>query len=606
MSPWSLSVGIACVLVFGRLDAQPVKVDRWDSGARLERIEGSLRADLDAELAAYDAEIESRPFDVGLHVERCRLLDGFGYKFEYVEWLDEVFLRAEECRITLEDRFPEHPEIKLLELEGLFDDNALLRQARAILETGTYGWSRGQLSRLHELMALAAERLGNADAGEHALAALDLDRKADVRLQAADHLLAVGENERALNMLTSSFDGHGPDDYWYQLRKLQMLGSLGAKEAVSELYAGLAASTEYYDSLVVARALNDAGAIELARQEYSNAVKAQAYAGEAEHERFRFEYAHGTSSQVLSAYNALRDLGWQSDPLAINRATLFYLDPSLPLRPRDLLGLLALAATFGAIAIAVSVPIGLVHYRGHVRRRRLIETYPRHGWQLRHAWLATTAFLFASVLSYYFVGAPLGSDLSGDTLLGFEASEAQISNIFLAETLLGLALLVPLARFAAWRQPRWWGDSWSIGKSVGVGVMLGALFRVPLLLMAPLRPELSALLEEQLLVQIMLAVRDSYGAFAVFWAIGIAAPVVEEFLFRGVILRAFANHISFGWANVSQAAIFSGLHMDLAAAPILFMIGLVAGVITRRSGGLLAAMALHAAFNLIGGAVFLS
>ena len=35
----------------------------------------------------------------------------------------------------------------------------------------------------------------------------------------------------------------------------------------------------------------------------------------------------------------------------------------------------------------------------------------------------------------------------------------------------------------------------------------------------------------------------------------LTAPVVEEFVFRGAVYRAFAAHISPGWANVVQAAI---------------------------------------------------
>jgi membrane protease YdiL (CAAX protease family) len=47
------------------------------------------------------------------------------------------------------------------------------------------------------------------------------------------------------------------------------------------------------------------------------------------------------------------------------------------------------------------------------------------------------------------------------------------------------------------------------------------------------------------------------------------------------------------------------MHMEAAAAPFLFLLGIAAGVMARRSGGLLAAMILHAAFNIIGGLAFL-
>lgn len=87
--------------------------------------------------------------------------------------------------------------------------------------------------------------------------------------------------------------------------------------------------------------------------------------------------------------------------------------------------------------------------------------------------------------------------------------------------------------------------------------------------------------------------------------VAVAAPVVEEFVFRGVLYRSFAAHLRPGWANVVQAALFSAMHMNLKSAFLLFGLGLVLGTLTRRCGGLLAPMIMHAAFNLIAALIIL-
>jgi uncharacterized protein len=109
---------------------------------------------------------------------------------------------------------------------------------------------------------------------------------------------------------------------------------------------------------------------------------------------------------------------------------------------------------------------------------------------------------------------------------------------------------------------------------------------------------------QQELWQLLEFIRDAYGPATAVWLVVLAAPVIEELMFRGVLLRAFAAHVSFGWANVIQALLFAAIHFDLRAAPMLFAVGLIAGYLARRSGGLLAPMILHFVFNLIAALVF--
>ena len=152
-------------------------------------------------------------------------------------------------------------------------------------------------------------------------------------------------------------------------------------------------------------------------------------------------------------------------------------------------------------------------------------------------------------------------------------------------------------------QPAWWGTNWSIARSLAIGAGIALAIRLPLIVVAssghfsiPLQDPLWSVLRE---------VRGTLGLGAAVWVLAIAAPVLEEFIFRGVLLRALNAHISFAWANVIQALLFSLMHVNLKGTIPLFLLGALLGWLARRSGGLVAPMALHCVFNLVAALVVL-
>ena len=149
-----------------------------------------------------------------------------------------------------------------------------------------------------------------------------------------------------------------------------------------------------------------------------------------------------------------------------------------------------------------------------------------------------------------------------------------------------------------------WVEHWSVTKAIAVGLGIAVLSRVPLLLSFSAAPEaMDSRLSNDFVVEILGYVRQHFGVLSALWWMALAAPVLEEFVFRGVLREAFAKHVSLGWANVLQAALFAAWHQNLQALPMLFAFGLVAGTLARRSGGLLSPLMLHFAFNLILGLI---
>lgn len=89
-------------------------------------------------------------------------------------------------------------------------------------------------------------------------------------------------------------------------------------------------------------------------------------------------------------------------------------------------------------------------------------------------------------------------------------------------------------------------------------------------------------------------------------AVCVAAPVGEEFLFRGFLQRGLTVHRSAPRAIVVTAFIFSAFHLDPVGLTARFELGVLFGILAWKAGSLWPAIAAHAANNLISSVLFLA
>jgi uncharacterized protein len=88
------------------------------------------------------------------------------------------------------------------------------------------------------------------------------------------------------------------------------------------------------------------------------------------------------------------------------------------------------------------------------------------------------------------------------------------------------------------------------------------------------------------------------GTFAMVVSVCILAPVLEEMLFRGVLLRSFLQQYP-RWVAIAYSAIFFGAaHLNVYQFVLAFLVGLLLGWLFERSRSLIPCMALHAALNV--------
>lgn len=96
------------------------------------------------------------------------------------------------------------------------------------------------------------------------------------------------------------------------------------------------------------------------------------------------------------------------------------------------------------------------------------------------------------------------------------------------------------------------------------------------------------------------------GAFAV-----LIAPVMEELLFRGVVFSVFETRIGLGFAVVSTAALFAGLHVPEYWGAwnhvlLILVVGMVFSLARGLTGSLAPSVILHLGYNasLVAGLFF--
>jgi len=81
--------------------------------------------------------------------------------------------------------------------------------------------------------------------------------------------------------------------------------------------------------------------------------------------------------------------------------------------------------------------------------------------------------------------------------------------------------------------------------------------------------------------------------------VGVLAPLLEEMYFRGCLLTALQDRWGRRPALVLSALAFGLLHLNPVLFPVYFLIGILAGMLAQRRGGILPAVVFHSCNNLV-------
>jgi uncharacterized protein len=99
------------------------------------------------------------------------------------------------------------------------------------------------------------------------------------------------------------------------------------------------------------------------------------------------------------------------------------------------------------------------------------------------------------------------------------------------------------------------------------------------------------------LLQIVLEGKDANALLLFFVTAAIAAPLFEEFLFRGFLLPSLTRYVPVWGAIVISGLVFGVAHLSLSEILPLTTLGIILGVVYVRTRNLLAPMLLHSLWN---------
>jgi uncharacterized protein len=610
---WARASVFVALVFAGRLNAaasQPPAADAspannaitayGSEGQYLELAKRVTRAQADQYsliLAEYEQYLAAHPQDVVARIEKCRFILEFADSDDFP--VDTAADDSDRCREGLRAAsFDTDGRVQIFLLEGVYGP-ALEKQAATLLPRSGQ-WTPVLQARLYERLADGLEKKDPELAATDLAHAVDLDPLSKRRIEVAQHFAKLGAKQRALQLIRST-----PAAAWGKLPVYQaasLLIELGVPdEAAQLLRAHPTPGKSTNSAFLLAHALAAAGRISAARDVYSKTLESDdAKAGQRwMTEYFQFELHNGTRQQAEAAYRRLRESGAGSDPWGRYRLALFLWHPGAAWTIREAFAVLKFTALLAIMALIPALVVGPVHYRSSVKRLR--GYMPEHGrWGLGAMWYALAVLLIVPTLaSYAFAYDTFATLVSWSTnTYGTHGSDAAaLGRMLLWQAIAMAVCTLPLLRGV---------DREMLLGIVPLRVTLGWAL-LALLLCGAMALAFGFVLRAyqhiaalgDLTTRAIQGVQSAYGTWAVLALIAILIPVIEEVMFRGVILQAMSRYISYGWAAVLQAALFAAMHEKTEGLPYVFVLGLLGAWLARRTGGLLAPMLLHGANNAL-------
>lgn len=181
-------------------------------------------------------------------------------------------------------------------------------------------------------------------------------------------------------------------------------------------------------------------------------------------------------------------------------------------------------------------------------------------------------------------------------LIGMEVSQQDATNMIIAMTASSIIVLVLFLFF------RWAEVSRSYVRSRPWATLfwcalaaMGAI--IPSSCLQELMPELPNIVEEEF----DMILRDRWGYFA----IGLLAPVCEELVFRGAVLRALLRWTPRHWLAIAiSALLFALIHANPIQMPHAFLVGLLLGWLYYRTDSIVPGIVYHWVNNSIAYVVY--
>ncbi|BCT90991.1 hypothetical protein LYSHEL_00150 [Lysobacter helvus] len=536
-------------------------------------------------VADYDARIAAAPEDRALQIARCQFMAVASRDEE--DYMESAYDDEVACETALAKRWPGAPEVDLFVLQHLYGDESV-KKGEALLKTAQ-DWPDA-LRR--ELLVAVSDANSNNDldhrAGELALQATHMG-DARVVSRAVSYLQGKGKSGEAVALLRTAAV---PESDFEKGRRIDAALALPDKQAAARELRRWKATGYAPDPEQLVRVSLRAGDVATARMA-SRGIPAGRYGQGAEPLRFDVALAARDYTRAASLIEPAK-----TDQLreTFRRfVALLKASPASIFQPRMLIVATMFSMLFVPLLLVPGLMLLPVHYRGLVRRmdgRASTPLFAPIG--LWHSWYAG-----AVLIVFSFVGAFAAVNSDGRLVVDGQLDSTAVFRMAAWGTGFGLLCMLFVARLL-WRRAlvgdaAMWRATWT--RIVGawavllvIGVLIGVFNHAV---------GFDVDTEQTKMVRALAGAGHSVGQWAVLVVVAMLAPVFEELVFRGALLGGLSRHISFGWANVWQAALFAAIHGDPPRLPYYFAMGLFGGWLVKRTGSLAPAIALHMLNNAV-------
>ncbi len=269
----------------------------------------------------------------------------------------------------------------------------------------------------------------------------------------------------------------------------------------------------------------------------------------------------------------------------------------------------------------VGLAVMVIVWRLGYLRASALDAAPRRRVGLGALDLAMSfAVMFLGMVAVHMVASRLGMSVGGEQVSG-EAGQGVgelDAGQYLMRVLLdqGLAKL-PVVLFVLWRCSAWRGGLNELGVGMRKPVRDALAGVVGLAAALPMAMGLSVVVvfvgeltghPQPEIGHDMLAVLQQASSLWVtvglFVSAVVAAPVLEEVIFRGLVQTALVG--MFGWGHrwialIAASVVFAGVHTNQPwqVLPSLFVLAMVMGWLYERTGSLWPSVIVHAGFNAV-------
>ncbi|MFC3194083.1 type II CAAX prenyl endopeptidase Rce1 family protein [Marinicella sediminis] len=546
-------------------------------------------------LQQYDDHISNNPDDVLAKAEKCYFIDSFTYAESEVLYFDSIDASMELCKQAIEDHPEDHPERLLYDSRNLWGEDAT-EKYQQILDSGLENWTPGQITRLYQWRANTLRWSGETDSTMHHQAYYET-RDPQFILGAAIHESETGNPDMALELLRH----YQPKDDDDRLNLARFHINLGHTDQAQDLLNQI--ELVYGNRIDIIKLKAELDADYSPKTSLLKEIKDAWTGNEQLKELLEYFIESGHHKSADTTYQFLtNDDIWQ-DPFLYHKYKLYQASGNWNWGIQDIYGLLIWLAL---VVICFLIPfalIGPVHYRGLYRRvHGQPPTGSLTGWNLKHAlYLSFMFFLGSTVLFIMFQHDAFYSIFFGDESVPFSSEPGLNSTIYFIDA--AFMILVSLLIFrhgASLFKVNFTGFLKALVITVAVFVTFKFIFAAFMIGI-----KLSTVSSTFDIVRLTIHdLFEQYGVWITLLSIAFITPLIEEYLFRGVLLNSFTKHISFAWANILQAAAFSAIHESNYIHHFIF--GLITGYFVKTQKHLYGAIMFHMINNALAVSVLVS